>query len=114
MTVEEKIECDECHEMTPSKDKNGKKKVFCIYCRKRVQHRTHYIWLKRVLNKALKDNTERLELGLFPDNDNDFVKVVFHENEFHIKNITILKYYRNKYTMEELQDGVIKIKKYMT
>ena len=95
---------------------HGNKRV-CIWCGKRVNHSVHYIWLKRVLNKAVKENNEDLKSGKFDEYSDDvFVKVWYRETEYHIKASTILLYSKNDYTkdtMDLLQQGVVKIKKYM-
>lgn len=109
--TEDKVKCQDCNKETPAK------KRLCLWCGKRVQHRTHYIWLKRVLNKAVKDNKSELESGKFEEYSDDmFVRTIFHDSEFHIKISAIQLYYNNQYTrdtMETLQDGVVKVKKYM-
>ena len=105
------MKCEHCN------NPNSDSKKFCIWCGKHVKHTDHYIWLKRVLNKAVKLNKDDLELGNFNKySDEIFVKVNYRDVEYHIKASTVLLYFNNDYTkdtMDMLQQGVIKIKRYM-
>jgi len=69
------------------------------------------------LNKAVKLNKDDLESGSFNKySDEIFVKVNYRDVEYHIKASTVLLYFNNDYTkdtMDMLQQGVIKIKRYM-
>ena len=88
------------------------KKQFCIVCQTRVFHPTHYLKLKRVLNRAVKENP-----GLSSKvTDSMFIEVAYDGHVYHIKAKALLIYRDNLYTkgtMIELQDSVITVKKYM-
>lgn len=89
------------------------KKQFCIVCQQRVYHPTHYLKLKRVLNRAVKENPNILKTT---PNDNMFIEVVYDGHVYHIKAKALVIYASNLYTKEtmvELQDAVITVKRYM-
>ncbi len=88
------------------------KKQFCIACGHTVVHKTHYLKLKRVLNRAVKENPG-LKSKL---TDNMFVECLYDGHVYHIKAKALIIYSQNLYTkdtMAELQDSVITVKKYM-
>ena len=109
--------CLEKNKMTMEYCKNCKaelepKKQFCIVCQTRVFHPTHYLKLKRVLNRAVKENP-----GLSSKvTDSMFIEVAYDGHVYHIKAKALVIYASNLYTndtMVELQDAVITVKRYM-
>lgn len=89
------------------------KKQFCIVCQQKVYHPTHYLKLKRVLNRAVKENPNILKST---PNDNMFIEIMYDNHVYHIKAKALVIYASNLYTkdtMVELQDSVITVKRYM-
>lgn len=90
-------------------------KNFCICCRKRVVHKNHYIWLKRVLNKALAENSELLDSYKLNTIKNvPCIKVQFRDQEYLITINALITYSVNGYnsqTIDKLQDSVIQVRR---
>ena len=78
-----------------------------------MYHPTHYLKLKRVLNRAVKENPNILKST---PNDNMFIEIEYDGHVYHIKAKALVIYASNLYTkdtMVELQDAVITVKRYM-
>lgn len=90
-------------------------KNFCICCRKRVAHKNHYIWLKRVLNKAISENNDLLDQYKLNTIKNiPCIKVQFRDQEYLITINALVTYNTNGYnstTVADLQDSVIQVRK---
>ena len=90
-------------------------KSFCICCRKRVTHKNHYVWLKRVLNKAVEENGELLDMPKLNSIKNiPCIKVQFRDQEYLITIKALITYNSNGYnskTIVNLQDSVIQVRR---
>lgn len=102
------------------------RKVFCICCRQRVNHKQHFLRAKRIYNKAIKEHDELIQpyLPISEDEDGkslpDSMKVLecpveYQKTHYNIPLEALVRYATNGYrkdTMVELQDAIQRVSKY--
>tara|TARA_B100000029_G_scaffold337428_1_gene329640 strand:+ start:519 stop:944 length:426 start_codon:yes stop_codon:yes gene_type:complete len=109
-----KAECPNCNSYVLSeKDQRGLGR--CICCKGLVKHKNHYRKLKSILNKAVKENSDMIDVMKLKSIENNLiVKVEFGDQEYHISIKGLLIYSSNQYTrdtMPALQDEVVLVRK---
>ena len=60
-------------------------KTFCICCRRRVRHKTHYLRLKKVLNIGMREHYDAIEdYKWMPHRAITYIEVRFDKKIFHL------------------------------
>lgn len=71
--------CEECKAWVYTE------KSFCICCRKRVMHKKHHVWMKRILSVALQLHHDTIEeYKLFPYRELVYVEIPYNRKTYMI------------------------------
>lgn len=79
-------------------------KSFCICCMKRVKHKTHHLWLKRILNQGVRQLNDILNEYEKHPIHGIFCEIMYNEKRYHIPVQYLLLYKQNKITRDMLPD----------
>ena len=90
-------------------------KTFCICCMQRVSHKTHYLSLKRIFNKALKENEDELPQFKLQKFQNQYFAVEYSSQKYHFPLKHLIMYSEGgdySKIMPVLQDGITRVRAY--
>lgn len=71
---------------------------------KRVKHKTHHLWLKRILNQGVRQLNDILDEYEKHPIHGVFCEILYNEKRYHIPVQYLLLYKQNKITRDMLPD----------